>query len=231
MLKLYQFPPVWGRNISPFTLKVETWLKIALLPYEVVPTRNPGRGPKGKLPFIEDEDGTRVADSSLIIEHLERTRGLDLNAGLSAVERAQALALQRLCEDHLYFIGAWSRWIDPVGWRPTASAMFAFLPPGLRQVLPALLRRKIRRVLIGQGLGRHSQAEQYAMGRADLAAISTLLGDRAFFFGDRPTTTDAIVYGGLANLLLVPVETELKRIGLGFPNLVAWTQAMDGRFG
>ncbi len=40
----------------------------------MVPTLNPGRAPKGKLPFIEDEDGTRVGDSSLIIEHLARTR-------------------------------------------------------------------------------------------------------------------------------------------------------------
>jgi glutathione S-transferase len=231
VLKLHQFPQVWGRNISPFTLKVETWLKIAGLAYEVVPTRNPGRGPKGKLPFIEDEDGTRVADSSLIIEHLERTRGLDLNAGLSDAERAQALTIQRLFEDHFYFIGVWSRWIDPDGWRATAPALFGSLPPGARQVVPALVRRRIRRDLIGQGVGRHSQAEQYAMGRADLAAVSTLLGDRPFFFADRPTTTDAIAYGALANLLLVPVETELKRIGQGFPNLVAWTKAMDRRFG
>jgi glutathione S-transferase len=231
VLKLHQFPSVWGRNISPFTLKVETWLKIAGLPYEAVATVNPGRGPKGKVPFIEDEDGTRVGDSSLIVEHLERTRRLDLSAGLSAAERAQALAIQRLFEDHFYFIGVWSRWIDPDGWRMTAPGLFGSLPPGARQLVPALVRRKMRRDLIGQGLGRHSQAEQYAMGRADLAAVSTLLGERAFFFADRPTTTDAIAYGFLANLLLVPVETELKRIGQSFPNLLAWTQAMDRRFG
>ncbi len=68
------------------------------------------------------------------------------------------------------------------------------------------------------------------MAGADLAAVAALLGDRAFFFADRPTTTDAIAYGFLANLLLVPVETELKRIGQGFPNLVAWCAAMDRRF-
>ncbi len=68
------------------------------------------------------------------------------------------------------------------------------------------------------------------MAGADLAAVAALLGDWAFFFADRPTTTDAIAYGFLANLLLVPVETELKRIGQGFPNLVAWCAAMDRRF-
>jgi glutathione S-transferase len=76
MIKLHQFPLVFGRNVSPFALKLETWLRLAGLPYELVPTRNPGQGPKGKLPFIVDDDGTVVADSSLIIEHLVRTRGL-----------------------------------------------------------------------------------------------------------------------------------------------------------
>jgi Glutathione S-transferase N-terminal domain len=58
-----QAPPVPERNVSPFTLKLGTWLKIACLTYEV-PTRNAGQGPKGKLPSIEDEDGTRIGDGS-----------------------------------------------------------------------------------------------------------------------------------------------------------------------
>ena len=52
MIRLHQFPPVFGRNVSPFTLKLETWLRLAEVPYEIVPTRNPARGPKGKLPFM-----------------------------------------------------------------------------------------------------------------------------------------------------------------------------------
>jgi glutathione S-transferase len=106
----------------------------------------------------------------------------------------------------------------------TAPRLFGSLPPGARQLMPMPVRRKNR-------LGHHSQAERCAMGRADLAAISRLLGERAFFFADRPSATDAIAYGFVANLLLVPVETELEGIGLGFPNLVAWTLAMDRRFG
>ncbi|MGH6912677.1 MAG: glutathione S-transferase family protein, partial [Geminicoccales bacterium] len=220
MIKLYQFPPAFGRNVSPFTLKLETWLKIARLPYEVVEIQNPRRAPKGKLPFIEDEDGTVIGDSSLIIEHLERTRGIDADGELVPAQRAQAVALQRLLEDHFYFILSWSRWIDPEGWRTFAPALFGFLPPGADRLLPLLLRRRMRRDLRAQGLGRHRQAEVYAQGRADLEAVSIMLGERSFFFGERPTTTDAIAYGFLANLLLVPIETDLKRIALDFPKLL-----------
>ena len=67
------------------------------------------------------------------------------------------------------------------------------------------------------------------MGRADLEAIAILLGARPFVFGERPTTIDAIAYGFLANILLVPIETELARIARGLPTLVAWTEAMERR--
>jgi len=230
VIKLYQFPPVFGRNISPFTLKLETWLKLAGLPYRVVAIRNPSQGPKGKLPFIEDEDRTFVADSSLIIEHLSRTRGIDLDAGLDPTRRAQAVALQRLFEDHLYFIGVWSRWLDPEGWQSFGPAVFHGIPPPVRQLVAAFVRRRVRGELRAQGVGRHSQAELYAMGQADLAAIATLLGDQPFFCGERPSTIDAVAYGFLANLVLVPIETELKRSAEAFPNLVAWTEAAERRF-
>jgi glutathione S-transferase len=64
------------------------------------------------------------------------------------------------------------------------------------------------------------------MGRADLEAISALLGDRPFFLGDRPTTIDTIAYGCLENLISVPIETELKRTAHGFPNLPAYCARM-----
>jgi glutathione S-transferase len=231
MIKLYQFPPVWGRNVSPFTLKLETWLKLAGLSYEVVPVRNPGRGPKGKMPFIEDQDGQVIGDSSLIIEHLERTRGLDLNRGLAPIERVEALALQRLIEDHFYFILVYSRWCDADGWHAVAPAFFDFLPVGLRQIVPLLVRRRVRASLHHQGLGRHSRDELYDMAWADLEAMSIMLDNRPFFFGERPTTIDAVAYGFLANVLLVPVETELKRIAAQFSNLQGWTAAMERHYG
>ncbi len=225
-ITLYQFPLVWGRNVSPFTLKLETWLKLTGIPYETVAVRNPGKGPKGKLPYIRDGDVV-IGDSGLIIEHLKRTRGVDLDAGLDPLERADALAFQRLLEDHLYFILAYSRWIDPDGWRATAPALFGSIPPGPRQIVAAMIRRRVTRDLKGQGVGRHSRDELYAMGQNDLEALATRLDGGPFFLRDRPSTLDAVAYGFLANLLLVPVETKLKEIGLGFPNLRAFCLSME----
>lgn len=102
-IKLFQFPRMFGiPNVSPFCCKLETWLRIARVPYEVVDTGDPRKAPKGKLPFIEDA-GVRIGDSSLIVDHLVKTRGVDPDARLSASQRATALLVQRMLEEHYAF--------------------------------------------------------------------------------------------------------------------------------
>ncbi|HJM48751.1 MAG TPA: glutathione S-transferase N-terminal domain-containing protein [Alphaproteobacteria bacterium] len=72
MIKLYQFPPGWGLpSYSPFCLKLETWLRLTALPYEVVDEPDPRKGPKAKLPYIDD-GGTVLGDSGLIIDYISR---------------------------------------------------------------------------------------------------------------------------------------------------------------
>ena len=75
MIKLYQFKPAWGLpNPSPFCMKVETYLRMAGLPYEAINGALPFKAPKKKLPYIED--GTQlIADSGFILEYLKATHG------------------------------------------------------------------------------------------------------------------------------------------------------------
>jgi glutathione S-transferase len=225
---LVQFAPVWGRNVSPFSLKLETWLKLADIPYEIRPARGLRGAPKGKLPYIVEADGTKIGDSTLIIEHLKATRGIDPDAGLGPRERAEATALQRLFEDHLYFIIAYSRWVDDDGWPLTADAFFGSVPQPARRLAQTFFRERVRRMLYLQGLGRHDQRELYeVLARADLEAVAAYLDEKPFFMGERITTVDAVAYGFLANILLVPLETGLKRVAQEYPSLAAWCEAME----
>ena len=71
MIQLHQYPPMFGiPNPSPFCLKLETWLRMAKLPYEVVRVVDPRKDPKGKVPWIEDQ-GRTIADSAFIIDYLK----------------------------------------------------------------------------------------------------------------------------------------------------------------
>ena len=87
MIKLYQFNPAWGLpNPSPFCMKVETYLRMVGLPYEVINGVLPFKAPKKKLPYIED--GTQViADSGFILKHLRQTYGDKLDENLSDHEK------------------------------------------------------------------------------------------------------------------------------------------------
>ena len=71
MVFLYTFPPAFGlRNVSPFCLRVEMALNYLNVPFEIVLEHNPGKGPKGKLPYIVDS-GKIIGDSELIYHHLD----------------------------------------------------------------------------------------------------------------------------------------------------------------
>lgn len=51
MIKLYQFEPAFGLpNASPFCMKVETYLRMAGLPYEIARNADIRKRRKGKCP-------------------------------------------------------------------------------------------------------------------------------------------------------------------------------------
>jgi glutathione S-transferase len=100
---------------------------------EIVDTSDPRKGPKGKLPFIED-GGRRIADTSLIVDHLARTRGVDLDAHLDASQQAIALLVQRTLEEHYAFVVLYTHFIRAEGWRHTC-ATFDNVPAIIRPVV------------------------------------------------------------------------------------------------
>lgn len=60
MIKLYQFERTWGiPNLSPFCCKIETYLRMAGIEYDIKSVL-PFSAPKGKLPFIEDNNEALV---------------------------------------------------------------------------------------------------------------------------------------------------------------------------
>lgn len=229
-IKVYQFPPAFGLpNASPFCMKLETYLRMAGLPYQLKNGMHHMKAPKGKLPYIED-DGRVIGDSGLIIEYLRATRGDPLDAGLSVRDRSRALAIRRLVEENLYWAMLYSRWIDEPGWSMTRAAFFDPLPAPLRWVAPRLAQRSLRRSLHGHGMGRHSRDEIYAIGCADIEALSRLLGEQAFFLGEKPTSIDATTYAFLANIVQVELDTPLRRRASSQSNLARYCERMKARY-
>jgi glutathione S-transferase len=230
MIRLHIFPDALKGtpNPSQFCVKLEAVFRLAGVPYEICPEMNPATGPKGKLPFIEFE-GERVGDSALILDYLKEKIGLDLDDGLTSSERALSHMIERLVEERLYWVIVHSRWID--NWTQTKAAIFGntlFFP--LSYFIPNAARKSIRRALVGHGLGRHTREEIYQFGARDLAALSVLLGDKPFFFGETPRLADVTVYSALVNIIGPDICSPLRDTALSHENLVGHTERMGEIF-
>ncbi|MGV8997458.1 MAG: glutathione S-transferase family protein [Parvibaculaceae bacterium] len=231
MIRVFVFKPSMAGtpNPGPFCIKLETALRLSGIPYETSYVTNPAQGPKLKAPFAEIE-GTRLGDSTLILEHLKSLTGIDLDARLTPAERGQSHALQRLIEERLYFVLVYSRWMEDQNWAVIKALFFGGMPLPLRLLVPRMARKNVRNNLFAQGLGRHSRDEIYAFGAADLKAMSDMLGDKAFFFGAEPSMADASAYALLVSILGPDLNSPLKEAALTHPNLVAYVERMGEVF-
>ena len=125
MITLYTFGPFFGQpDASPFVIKAMLLLKMAGLDYKAQPAA-PFKAPKGKLPYIDD-DGEKVADSTFIRFHIEKKYGFDFDAGLTPEQKATGWALEKLCEDHLYWLVLAERWMDEGNFAKGPARFFEF---------------------------------------------------------------------------------------------------------
>lgn len=210
MITLYQFPPIWGLpNASPFCLKMETWLRMADIPYENRFVMDPRKSPKGKFPFIKI-DGFSVADSELIIEYLKDKFGDVLDKHTHAEQRAQALFLESVFSERLYWYMLYSRWQDDAGWAHVKDAFFTRLPFFSKLFVPNMVRKATIKSINVQGTGKHSRKEILHLACKTLDAIAITLGDKAYFSGAELTSVDATAFGFLANIVWQPYDCPLK---------------------
>lgn len=221
-ITLYQFPAMLGvPNMSPFCMKVEVFLRLAGLDYEVQTLTSPRQSPSGKLPYIRD--GARVVtDSHSIVEYLTDTYRLTLDAWLTPQQKAVARAFERMLSEHTYWGLIHARWIDDAGWAILRPLFFGRLPLLLRSIVPPLVRRAMAARLHAHGLGRHTAKEIRHRIGLDLQALADQLGNGPYFMGERPSSIDASVYAMLANYWDAELDSPYKSVIAALPALPAY---------
>lgn len=237
----YGYPPGTATpDISPFVVKLETWLRMSGIPYE---TRTGTRRdmPKAKLPSAR-VDGQLIADSSFIIDYLQRHDPRALrDTHLSPLQQAQAEAIKALAESQLYFVGFYFRWCVAANFDRYRPLLLDYarrsVPAWQRPLLPlvgnpvlSMVRRQRARQAWEQGMGRHSEEEVWAIGRDGVRALATLLGQQDYLFGALPSTVDASVYGLLHTLVKHPFPGPLQDFALGQANLMAYHDRIAQRY-
>jgi glutathione S-transferase len=229
MITLRTFGPAFGLpDPSPFVIKAELLLKLAGLGYRPEP-RGLGGAPKGKLPYIDD-DGVVVADSTFIRLHVEKKYSVDFDAGLSPRERAAAWAIDKMCEDHLYWVLVHRRWNDDASFAKGPRHFFDRVPALARPLVIAIVRRQVRRNCRAHGIARHSSEEITALAAKAIGAIADTLGDRPYLMGDRPCGADATVFAFVASFLSRYFEMPERGVAEGHANLAGYESRLRGQY-
>jgi glutathione S-transferase len=235
MIQLYGSVPAWTVPcLGPMVTKVAYYLTLAKLPFEFVPTdlsQLDRDSPNGKVPFLDD-DGTRIADSMLIIEHLRRCYADVLGEGVTPREAAAMLAFNRLIDDHLYWIAVVQpRYVADADWQYYLRLIARTDVISLE--LQAFGDAWRARVLVGfeqGGWTRLSRETLYARARQDMDALSDHLGDRPFFMGEQPRWIDASVLSILRHVIEAPFSFDTRHYGEQKTNLLAYMARMKQQF-
>lgn len=208
-------------SFSPYAVKLAHWLRMANVPHTLLSPFPTPPGPTGKIPFVEF-NGKTIGDSCHIVDRLESAFGKDLDEWLSPSKKATALAVQRMVEEHVYFIEVYYRWQSDDYWRTSERIYAEGLPIWYRYLIRYIGRPIVIAQVKGQGIGRMTEEMIARRAQKDVEAISNILGEEKFLMGDKPCTADASVFGFLHCILDCGIETPLVGMVREHKNLVEY---------
>jgi len=228
-ITLVMFPRHMGvASASPFCAKLELWLKLAGIPYVIQAQTMPMKSPKKKLPFVII-DGEAMGDSTLIIEHLTKTRNIDLDNGLTDKQRGVDQAIWGMCDERLYWYIVWDRWLGS-GWPVISETFFKNVPGLIRPLIKKLARGGVKKSLWLQGTGRHTPEQILNMAERDIGALAAIIGDGPYVHGDQIRTIDAVVYAYVVNLTEIKLTTPMIETARAHANLVAYARRITEQY-
>ena len=229
MIVLHTFGTNFGLpDPSPFVTKAEVLLKMSGVPFKTV-IGNLREAPKGKLPFIMDND-VKIGDSTLIRLHLEEKFGVDFDRHLTAAEKGIAWSVEKMLEDNLYWAMVSERWTNDVNFTKGPANFFKSIPAPLRPIVVGMVRRGVRKNLHSQGLGRHTHSELVALANRDVDSLAAILGDKPYLMGANKCGADAAVFAFVIGILCPLFDTPLRTHAEQQKNLVAYCERMRKEF-
>lgn len=204
---LYQYPPSEHLpSISPFCLKLETFLRMHSIPYEN--QYGYKMGSNGKLPWIEYK-GDKVADSNITIRYLKDKFEIDMDKDLTKEQQALAHVAQRMLEENTYWVLIHDRFV--MNYPEYKRLMTPPTGTGIGfNISIKMLQRKMRSQLDSHGLGRHTSEEIVEIGKADLRSLSNMLGEKDYLLGREHSPVDCTIFGVCANILYSGCESPFK---------------------
>lgn len=208
---LHVFPRKMARgvpNFSPFAVKLETWLRINKIPFEIVDFL--GMSKKGQSPFIMFNE-EEYPDSNFIIEYLSSYFSTSMENHLSNTDKAISRAFLKMIEENMSWSIFWYRYVQHF----LDEYLEYFISEGDQDAkikFAQSLGKGVETRAKSHGIGRHSNEEIYKIGSDDIRAISHFLGNKEFMMGDKPTVIDCCLFGFIIQITNVPIKFPMREV-------------------
>jgi glutathione S-transferase len=220
---------VFGSRLSPFVEKVVRALAIKGIDFEEVPPRglrdfsrwNPQTK---KMPVLELK-GERTYDSTFILRRLDELVPEPPLIARDATTAARQRHLEDWSDESLYWYGMALRWTAHNAPATTAQIL-AGLPTAVRAIASLVLPRQIRATTVAQGLGRLPEQVLLRELGHRLDDLAVILGDKPFFYADRPSVADLAIHGQFHMLRSGPTS-EAQALIDRHPTLVAHMRRLE----
>jgi metaxin len=233
-LILYQHSPAWGLPSSdPSCIAIQAYLKILGLNYEVVNCDNPHLSPTLSLPVLEVV-GTQelFGGTERILQHVQEKLHHTADEHLNRRQKAALHPWIYLLEHKLYNALLYNWWAINENAEEVAKLRHFNTDSFPLKYLLFVVKR--RHTLAYLNANRLTDEDALLNDATECyQSLSDLLGENNYFFGDKPSTLDAFVFGHLSVHLVAPMSSHnLSEALHKFPNLQNFcTHFMTTHFG
>lgn len=229
-MELYIWPSDFGLpSIETKCLQFMACAKFCAAPVSVIPSCSPWKCKKGVYPVFvnkavdENSEVTEFDEFAAILR--KSAQDVVLDNELTLAERCEFDAFSSLMLHYFYPAQLHFLWIDHWNYSTVTAHWYSsqlLFPYGLYY-----LERGRRRAQAYVAACGRSEAQLIRDAIMAINLLSAKLGDNKYFYGDRPSSLDALIFGYLAPILKLPLPSDrLQQHILGCPNLVRFIESI-----
>jgi glutathione S-transferase len=220
---------IFGPTVSPFVVKVLAAADYKRLNYthqdylslSELSKLNPETR---KVPFVLF-DGALTYDSTVILERFDQLQQASALVSDDSVVAAQQRLLEDWTDESFYWYMMAFRWNKKNEHR-TIEQNSVFVPKPVRVFAKPLLRLLIGRMPKAQGLGRLPYSMLITEFGKRLDDLVVLLGEKPFFYADRPSVADFSIFGVFSTGCSQVTPDFAEQVSLRSP-LVEWRARVE----
>ncbi|KHN81466.1 Metaxin-1 -like protein [Toxocara canis] len=229
-MELYIWPSDFGLpSIESKCLQFMACAKFCAAPVTVIPSNSPWKCKKGTYPVFVNRCANGVVETTEFDQFaaLLRKSAQDvvLDNELTLAERCELDAFSSLMLHSFYPAQLHLLWLDQWNYTTVTAHWYSsqlLFPYGLYY-----LERRRRRAQAYVAACARSESQLIRDAIMAINLLSAKLGDSKYFYGDKPSSLDALVFGYLAPMLKLPLPSDrLQQHIMGCPNLVRFIESI-----